>query len=502
MRIPLLLTLLATAAFGQATITRGGALKKRQYQTYGNLVFFVDPAGDDTNSCTEAASPCRTFNGVYAKLPRIIRHNVTVNVAAGNYTFDSRWDGAQWSSADTSGTSGPIVDFIGPPLVDATLTTGTPTGTITSLVTTHPPLPTITDSSQSWTTDELRGRFLIITSGAANKTMSVIVSNTATTITHTPWGSATVPSVGDTYSIQTPAAIITGTQVVSNHTGGQSLTGRLRYTQLEFNSTGNSLYLLNTGPSVMASLGAVRILSSGSFSSFFILGGAGYRTYSGNYLQPTIFVENSGSGQALNLATVDTTASVALNGYFRSGGLTAVSIDTPGGRVQWNRLVAESASTSTSGGAVVRLTGVSTPIGVGLSYNWTYVLCRPEYVGAGIYISGSTSMVAAGPVAFRNCGIGLLVGGIQPGFPVNTYPTQAPGFTTQSGSYSPTLYCDGTTTCVKVMSGGRYTNYFTPTFIGVTNEYDIDGTVYTHSFINSLTPKRVVGPNQSVVELE
>lgn len=81
--LALFLALLSTLAAAQPQVTRGGALKKRAYQTYAAVTLYVDPTGSDANSCTSSGTgACATLNGAYAKFPRFIRHNITVNVVA------------------------------------------------------------------------------------------------------------------------------------------------------------------------------------------------------------------------------------------------------------------------------------------------------------------------------------------------------------------------------------------------------------------------------------
>ena len=53
--ILLLLLLFASAAAAQPQMTRGGALKRRAYQTYSTITLYVDPTGSNENPCTSSA---------------------------------------------------------------------------------------------------------------------------------------------------------------------------------------------------------------------------------------------------------------------------------------------------------------------------------------------------------------------------------------------------------------------------------------------------------------
>ena len=143
--VSLLIVLLASFAFAQDGVTRGDALRRREYQTYSAVTLFVDPTGADTNACTASGTAaCATVTGALSKLPRFIRQNVVINVATGAYST---------SFNVQSFTFDPGVSLtIDGETVLATLTTGTPTGTFTAVtLNSAASLATLTDSGQSWT---------------------------------------------------------------------------------------------------------------------------------------------------------------------------------------------------------------------------------------------------------------------------------------------------------------------------------------------------------------
>lgn len=72
--------------------------------TTANLNLYLDPNGSDNGSCTSPGKPCRTCAGVLSKIPRTIRHLVTVYAAPGYYSAPSSWLGYTMSGAcDFSG---------------------------------------------------------------------------------------------------------------------------------------------------------------------------------------------------------------------------------------------------------------------------------------------------------------------------------------------------------------------------------------------------------------
>lgn len=165
---------------GEPQVTRGDALKRREYQTYAAVTLYVDPTGSDSNACTASGtSACLTLQGALNKLPRFIRNNVTVNVAAGTYV-------GNWQAVFTMevGASAAIPSFnvTGPSMSTFTPATGSATGTLTSVSQQAVPLSTLADTGQSWTVNDLRGRFIRFTSGSGST--KLIIANTATTITY------------------------------------------------------------------------------------------------------------------------------------------------------------------------------------------------------------------------------------------------------------------------------------------------------------------------------
>lgn len=223
-RLILLLSLVATTALAQEGLTRGDSLRRREYQTYATGTFFVDPTGSDTNACTSTGtSACASLTGALAKLPARLSNNVTITVAAGTYTDSPTIRGFVSGGGASTSTLTITSALAAAPVSSAT-------GSITSF-TDQPDDGNETgilgDSTKTWTTNELRGYFLEITSGAQLGAVRPIISNNATDVRFV--GSfSTDPLVGVTYRISSPGATWPagkGITTITDNTAAISLSG-------------------------------------------------------------------------------------------------------------------------------------------------------------------------------------------------------------------------------------------------------------------------------------
>ncbi len=274
MKTPILLSLLivtlCTNAFadGSNLRSRGDLLKDRQYRTNSNISLFVDPTGNDANACTSTGTAaCLTIQAALNKSPKLLRHQLTVTVAAGNYAGFTV-SGFTMDPSIQKTTGGILIDGV---LGNVTPTTGSATGTATAgsagSGTTY---GTLTDSGATWTVNDtaLVGKLIVITGGTGSGQVKIIVSNTATVLTIA--GTWTAPTGTSTYAIQTPTSIVnsttpaivvaTGTtlsaanvQVFNNNLGGGS------------SSTNTGLIIRNMG--IVVANSAQGILTSGSTST-------------------------------------------------------------------------------------------------------------------------------------------------------------------------------------------------------------------------------------------
>jgi hypothetical protein len=187
-----------------------------------------------------------------------------------------------------------------------------------------------------------------------------------------------------------------------------------------------------------------------------------------------------------------------LRGYAYSASGPAANFLFTGVPVFWPTFVAETGSTSSD----AILFGGSTAKAVtgGLVNGYLYALCPAGSTGRGVFARGDVFVQSSGPIAAVNCSTGFFLGSYQ----FTVYERGHPFLWTYQSQPNSTLYCQNTTTCLNLNLGGRFQNTTStpPTFIGVTNEYVVDGDVYTHAFVSSLSPRRVVGSLGSILELE
>lgn len=192
---------------GSGNVKRGHFLKPEQYATQATVALFVDGAsGNDSNACTASgASACLTIQGALNKVPQVVQNPVTIDITAGNYA-GFRIYNKVFAASNT--TTGSYINIRGAAQANVTPATGTATGTATSVSTDSVGFHTVTDSGQTWTSDDFTGRFLALTGGTGSGQVCPIISNTATAVkvscTFSP-----APVAGTTYAITSPSVFIT-----------------------------------------------------------------------------------------------------------------------------------------------------------------------------------------------------------------------------------------------------------------------------------------------------
>jgi hypothetical protein len=451
-----LFVLSAGFSFAQDGVTRGDALRRREYQTYSAVTLFVDPTGADTNACTASGTAaCATVTGALSKLPLQVRNNVTINVAAGTYTDTFDVTGFQFVGDGLTFTIlGTQVNF--------TPATGAATGTITAFADqpdTAASRGVLTDSGQTWTVNNLRGRLLEITSGAASGQVRPIAENTATTVTFAG-AFATDPAPGATYRISTPGPVWSsgGLRALGGLNGratvrveslaqvGGITVGENQVTSLQL--AGMYVAAAATALQVQAS----RLTLSSTPPNFFE-GGTG----------PGINLLTAAASPWCQLAvgTVLVRTNATNTGAFTSSGAPCAVLGLGG-----STLYAQAPNFNSSPSGLVRLEGADVNFPPS-ARSAVIVDCGSVASSVGIRYNATNSVLHR-RVRFDS-------------------------------TYSLFLNC---TTAVQV-GGGQYFNIQQPghflTYSGVTNEWLIDGTPYTQAFIQSLSPALVATPRATVV---
>lgn len=471
------------AAWAQPQVTRGGGLKKRQYQTYAAMTLYVDPTGSDSNACTSSGTDaCLTLQGAINKIPPNIHHIITINVAAGTYASTVRIAGFSFTPA--SGTFAQIL-LEGAALGNITPATGSATGTISTISATANPLPVITDSSGTWTTNNLRGYFLVMTSGAQAGQAQAIVANTATTITTTVWVS-TAPIAGSTFSIQAPTSFI-GALTASTLTG----TGTVRLARLEATSASTAVTGTSIGSGLSLTAPLSRAVPSGSGTGFRSTNSPAWQgaSLTGVTDAPLVAMALGASGVAFTATNVPSGSLGNGRGY-AIGGLygAAVTYSPAWAPSQGWSWVFETTS-STANAAYFHNVGawdLSGNTNSSLSFR-----CPSGSTGYGLALTGA-SRIFVYNLESTNCGTGFHLG------------VWSPVFEPPNGGQALTAYtslrCTNTTTCLLLSRGARVNLRAAPTFTGVTTEYSLDGTTLTESFFSTLSPARAEGSLGSVLE--
>jgi hypothetical protein len=203
MRMFALSLLFSLAAFAQqgsgsdsGGVAQGNFLSIPDHKTTSEQSWFVATTGADTNDCRSALTPCLTIQGALNKVPKLLQHSVTVNVADGGYScFYVSGFTADVGTQQSSG--GLLIDGT---LVTDTLTTGTATGTVLSAALNNSETFSTMTTANSWTADDLVGRRVQITSGLGSGQVFPISNNDAGVLTIVGLWSTT-PNATSTYAI-------------------------------------------------------------------------------------------------------------------------------------------------------------------------------------------------------------------------------------------------------------------------------------------------------------
>lgn len=436
-------------------VVAGGSISKTSVQTATTaaLTFYVDPAGNNSNTCTAsgAAGACATLAGAWSRLPKILRHNVTINVAAGAYATNWALDDVQINNGITLTIAGTMSSVVP--------ATGTASGTTTASAAGSNAGPaTITDSGQSWTTNNLVGKFINFTSGALSGQAFPITANTATTIS---LPTTITPGTGVTYTLIEPGS----TFISSTASTIATLTGQgtLAFSNLYLERTGGStLTVTNNG--VSTTFTNVNIKSAGT----------GLSLLSGRVQLNRSTTETTGTAFNAVSMSIGTTQPydgvlAVQNSYVKA--TTGAGVNFQG----WRGSVSSSVIDVTTGTGVINL-GVAGMQAAGL-----WVTCSST--GTGITIGQAplpssspryASMSSNGSQRITGCATGVLVYGF------SSYIVASPAF-------------DTVTTALSAVRGGAIDlNSTTLTFTSVTNETSLDGVAYSIAALDALAaPKGV-----------
>lgn len=289
---------------GSSSVTPSGTPNVVQATT-APLTFYVDPTGNDSNACTATGTAaCLTIQGALNKSPRMLRHQVTVSVAAGSYA-GALVSGFFVDPSFQQANGGLLIDGA---LATSTLATGSATGTAAGAgqsTGSGSTFGTLCDPGATWTVSDLVGRFITTTS-PANATR-VITANTATCITIA--GTWLLPVAGSTtYTVQDPSVIVTGAV-----TGPASPVSSSSANRAAFIFTGNDFSYQNSA----CALRNMRIANATGFGVA-VAGGGGYR------IEETQLRTGSATSQPLVLGG---STNVGTAGAFSAPQVTLINVD-------------------------------------------------------------------------------------------------------------------------------------------------------------------------------
>lgn len=431
-------------------------------QTTAAMTLYVDPTGSDSNPCAAAGtSACLTIQGAVNKVPYLIRHAVIINVAAGSYSTAVNISTRTFTDAGSFTLQGSTT------WTTSTIATGSATGTSTAYTAAVPStvsLGTFTDSTQAWTVNDLKGRFLTITSGAASGQQRVIVGNTATALNL----NSTITSLvsGTTYSIQEPSTIITGAVSLLGLSGYSTSSTPIIISDLTISVTsGNALGVFNT---------KMRWTSTGTPSSVIIrrlrlLASGG---------SPTLNFGNSWAATSGTFYAASTHATVGPAVVVIAGYLS----DTGGGF--YSVLGTESAALIYSSGSAA----FGSSSGISVADNLS--------TGSGVQFGGAGALLDG-----TGASIFSLMSRVGAGSCIKV--TGRATLTMPSPSTSG-FNCTSTGTGLLLTNGGSATlsSAATATITSGTGDFSVDGTTYTSAFFNALVPKTIFGPSGSLLRKE
>lgn len=460
-------------------------------ETVSNLTLYVNPdGGNDSNSCIQSNLPCASTMGALSKVPKIIKHIVNIEHSAGvisqpgvlieNFEFY---------------VSGYLV-IRGAGYVPATLGAGPVSGSDATWVTgTNIWQNSVSVVSGGWATDALKGLFVCATAqdatacvnGARSCNCRPIVSNTSTTITYI--GGMPVSPTGSPYEIRVPSTTLSQTSISGNPTGANSA--------FEIRNTIRRSVPASGPAGSGVSIADVNITGTSTTSTIFGVSNAALLIVGARFIVPPSF-----SGSVIGIqggSSLFSSSGVFGNGFVvdcAGSAATCFGVGTSGS----GYVLSVGASAFIRGAPALRIVGTGTLSGTGYSETQTTgtnvfeasgffgrglmsgrYICPPGSSGTGVLVGTTPSTPTADSMAFSgggvydiaNCATGIRITG-------NSH--------WKLGSTS--VFTD-TATALRVDKGGRIEiGGTTITFNGtVTNEIQVDGTNYTLSAVDALSPQ-------------
>lgn len=471
----LLLLFLPSLTFAQVSST-DRAVRYSELYTTAPMTLYLSPDGGNSGRCTQTR-PCQTINGAMRWVPTNVLHAVRVLPAPGLYP-------PEWSVIAGFNINNGYIEVEGSWQTATGIDGGTTSGTLTSVSLTYP-FFTVTDSTQSWGTDTVKGKWVRFTPDGG---VTPVIGNSATTLTLLGAVTGLAPAAGRAYDLIEQAVIFQNdggtnptSEVVSirdirggsliSITGGPSLN-RVTLNKVAVNVAGAGFWSVgfdSAGPRVefadvrvqggifltrgpVSALSTSRFFASTNQSQGIQIGHPVYAWTGHTYAMS--------ASQGLSLGS-SAKMSFAQNFVFEVTSSTGAPIYLTGGQILSN-------GSASNTGLVSICPGTSTGSGVRLSTSGQFGL-GPNYM-----------MTPA--LTVRNCGIGIEAdNGRSEAYVNQRYEHTADG---------------GTAIAISVARGGKVGITSAPVLSGVRDELRIDGVVVDGGFatLNAATPQVLPNP--------
>ncbi len=449
--------------------------------TNAATVLYVAPTGLDSNPGT-ALLPFLTIQAAIDLIPKNVRHLVTVNVAAGNYSGFA----LRGFSIAPQGSVQAGINIVSP-LITATIGSGSTTGTITSKTNgslSTPAFFVLNDSTQTWAVDALVGLIVEITLGVGLGSSGTIISNTATSmeITGVSFGGATI---GSGYTIKDRGAIIDTPVVLPLPVGATSSSGTygIHVTSNRSSAYGTAIQIDGFKVSLNANF-AIRMEDTTQL----------------RIERCHLAIAGSTSGLGASTLRMDGPGQVSISRTFINtvGGKDGIVIFGFGLNVGFSTTIIAGAGLhqfSVAGGATINFTGCSIDGGgIGFSVSDGSVLLQGSRItdvsSQAIRIKSNNSagtrsapacFVTLSGVNISNCGTAVETSGL-------AFVDNSPGVAIGTGN----------TTAWSMISGARVQVHASTTLTGTT-EVNVDGTTTTLATMRGNSPKIVSSPYFSIM---
>jgi hypothetical protein len=442
--------------------------------TAATLTYYVETTGNDSNNGLSPATAFATIDKALSMLPQMLQYPTTIKIGIGNFA------GATVKDFDINYADPAVSAFlmIEGTLINATVATGSATGTVSSAVQgdgTTNTYGVVNDATQTWTVNDLRGKFLEITGGTGAGQVWPITENTATQITVAATFLTTLPNGTSTYAIRdcgsnintivnrggsapTPAATASACfYVASNRTRSDATALLFRYLKLSpptnagvrvadctsvafqncmVNITGSLTGIGHVGAGRITVTGCV-FSHPGTTGSHIILGGQTQTYGLTGTLTQSLFIGGGNGFFVLGVGNFLANSSQFIGTQF--------AINSGGHLFLWQ----------SSG---LKISGAS----VGFQ-------CNAHQAGL-----GSMFLQVNGPIDVSSCGTGFQLGGM------NSEVVCAAAGVAITGT--------GNTTAVALTKGARF-NYTSVATLTGTTELSLDGTAVSVATFRSATPR-------------